>query len=116
MPEEKVSEFQQEARTGKYRLPGTGKMVSFTTYRAVTGKCEKCDAPMDDHPECDACGALCGSGHLDGLPSPYRGHQLCGHCLVLWKRLDRVIGRQTLWGEFLIPPIKIFPWRKRKLK
>jgi len=84
-----------------YRLPDTDRMVDYATYRELTGKCETCGAQMEAHPACDACGNLCGTGHLDGLPSPYRGHSLCGHCIVNWKHLDRVLRRQGAWEEFL---------------
>ena len=77
------------------------RMVDYVTYRELTGKCETCNAPMNAHPTCDACGILCGTGHFDGLPSPYRGHNLCGHCIVYWKNRDKVLKREATWDEFL---------------
>lgn len=112
MPEQKVSEPQQGTLTSKYRLPETGQLVDHATYRQMTGKCETCGAQMDDHPKCDACANLCGTGHLDTFPSPYRGHNLCGRCIVSWKTLDRVIGKKATWDEFLNPKLKMFVYRE----
>jgi len=85
-----------------------GSCSQYDLYRSVTGKCETCGAEMDNHPKCGACGILCGTGHLEGLPSPYRGHGLCGHCVASWKRLDQLVGRETTWSEFLNPQPRIF--------
>ncbi|MBA7586755.1 hypothetical protein ES708_28760 [subsurface metagenome] len=92
---------EEQQATGKYRLPDNGRAVDYATFRELTGKCENCNAPMKGHPVCDACGILCGTGHLDGPPSPYRGHTLCGHCIVNLKHLDRVLRREGAWEEFL---------------
>lgn len=56
---------------------------------------------------CDACLILCGENHLEGLPSGYRGHDLCGHCISSWKTLDKLMGRETSWKEFLDPQPKM---------
>jgi len=69
-----------EKRQLLYEVPGTERMVDYATYRAITGKCETCGAEMNDHPKCDACGALCGPGHLHEKLSPYQGFNLCGEC------------------------------------
>lgn len=61
---------------------------------ALTGKCEPCDA--------------CGTSDIEGSPFPYREHNMCGHCVALWKRLDRLIGREATWGEFLNPKLSMF--------
>lgn len=89
--------------SGKYRLPKTGEWVNYDTYRKLRGKCETCKAQMDTHPKCDACGALCGKGHLEKLPSPYQEQKLCKHCIGFWKGLDKVIGRKATWSEFQNP-------------
>jgi len=99
MPEKETS--QKQAPIGKYRLPNSDRMVDYVTYRELTGKCETCGAPTGTHPACDACGILCGTGHFDGLPSLYRGHNLCGHCIVYWKNRDKVLKREATWEEFL---------------
>lgn len=70
----------------KYQLPDSpdieekyrGRIVDYASYRRITGKCETCGAEMANHPKCGACGVLCGTGHLDWLPSSYRGQQLLG--------------------------------------
>ena len=91
----------EQAPTRLYRLPDSGRMVDYVTYRELTGKCETCGAPINAHPDCDACGILCGTGHFDGLPSSYREHNLCGHCIVNWKHLNRALRRRATWDEFL---------------
>lgn len=80
----------------------------YDLYRDITGKCETCGAKLDSHPKCDACSTLCGPGHLDTILSPYRGYDLCGHCIVSWKSLEQLAGRETTWTEFLNPQPKVF--------
>lgn len=76
----------------------------WTLYREVTGKCDICNLPMNEHPKCDGCGILTGRGHED-FSSNYRGHELCGHCINRWQALDENAGRETTWGEFLRPEL-----------
>jgi len=85
-----------------------GSCSNYDLYRRVTGKCETCGEPMETHPKCEACGVLCDTGHLEGLPSPYRGYDLCGHCEAKWRTLDKVIGRETTWKEVLSPQPRMF--------
>ena len=92
-----------ECKRNKDGFCPEGSCPEYLLYRNVTGKCETCDAGMDSHPMCDGCGILCGPGHLDWLPSTYRGHKLCGSCMVSWKALERVIGRKATWEESLNP-------------
>ena len=71
-------------------------------------KCPTCDAPMDGHPQCEACGILTGQGHWDGL-CDYRGHRICGNCLAAWQGVERQVGRETSWRKFLSPGDKAEP-------
>ena len=88
-----------------------GSCENYVLYRDVTGICETCGAKLANHPKCDACNILCGEGHLDEPPSLYRGHNLCGHCIVKWETLDKVIGREANWQEVVNPRPKIF-WER----
>lgn len=92
-------------------IPGKDKMVDFDTYRGVTGQCETCGSAMNRHPRCDACGILCGLRHFEYLPSVYREHTLCGHCIGFWKALDCNTGRQTTYDEFVNP--RLYPRRRK---
>ncbi len=73
-------------------------------YREVTGECDTCNVAMKNHPKCDGCGILTGVGHED-FSSSYRGHNLCGHCVARWKRLDKDVGKKTTWGGFMRPDL-----------
>jgi len=68
----------------------------------AVAKCPTCDASMDGHPHCEACSILTGQGHWDRL-CDYRGHKICGHCVVAWQRAERQIGREISWRKFLSP-------------
>jgi len=92
---------------GRYLIPGTNQAVDYATYRAKTGDCETCGAPMDSHPQCEGCGILCGEGHEVSL-SPYRGHGLCYLCIKSWQTQDRAVGRETTWEEFHSPKLSLF--------
>ena len=88
----------------------------YMAYRAATGLCETCGEPMDTHPRCDACGFLCGSGHLEGL-SQYRGHSICGYCITAWKKLEGLLGREATWQEFTHPRqllVRKLLWKTRE--
>jgi len=71
-------------------------------YVAAVAKCPTCDAPMDGHPQCEACSILTGQGHWNRL-CDYRSHKICDHCLVAWQRAERQIGREISWRKFLSP-------------
>ena len=62
--------------------------------------CEICEA-IAAHPKCDGCNILCGEGHLDELPSLYKDHMLCSHCIDRWHNLDKIYNEKTTWFEFL---------------
>jgi hypothetical protein len=64
-------------------------------------KCQTCGVVMKRHPVCAACGILCGPRHLETLTVDYRGHKMCYHCKNDWLRLDRIVGRETTWEEFV---------------
>ena len=55
--------------------------------------------------KCEACG---GKGKLTGASALFRDHNLCGHCMINWQRLDIILGRVTTWEEFRRPLPKIF--------
>ena len=80
---------------------------NWTLYRGATGLCDICAAPMDTHPKCDACGILTGMGHEESSSS-YRGHNLCGHCVMRWKSLDEIAGRETSWKNMCDPKSLFF--------
>lgn len=79
----------------------------YGAYRQVTGKCERCGVMMKNHPVCEACGILCGPGHLEDSLGNYRGHKICGYCPKAWERLDKELGRETTWEEFTRPTPKL---------
>lgn len=68
----------------------------------ATGKCPDCGLPMRGHPKCEACDALTGPGHGNDLRS-YHGHEICGHCFVDWRNLNRRSRRAISWERFLKP-------------
>lgn len=80
----------------------------YGAYRQVTGRCERCGVMMKNHPVCEACGILCGPGHLEDSLGNYRGHKICGNCLKVWERLDKELGRETTWGEVTRPTPRLF--------
>jgi len=107
--------YQCSVRRCSHNLEGFCTVLSclhYVLYRVETGKCEACGAEMASHPKCDACGILCGTGHLYGVPSLYRGHNLCGYCVTSWKRLDRLIGGETTYEEFKSPPLRM--WKTKE--
>lgn len=77
------------------------KVARGPKHNMVNGNCDVCGAGLEGHPACDACGILCGFGHIECGLSEYREHMLCSHCLGRWKNMDRRMGRETLWREFL---------------
>ena len=52
--------------------------------------------------QCQACSCLCGEGHEQSL-NRYREHMICRPCWRAWKVLDKRLGRQAEWEEFLHP-------------
>ena len=101
-----IEEREKAART--IERCGSCASALYLDYRQVTGKCEVCHALIQTHPKCEACGILCGIGHENVL-SPYRGHSLCGRCLVAWKGKDSLYGRETTWEEFTRPTLLPLP-------
>lgn len=87
--------------------------LEYTLYRKVTGRCDTCGLKMAGHPMCAGCGALCGSNHDNALPIPYRGRNLCPSCYDRWQIIEKVIGREATWEEFLSPQPKMFPKLKK---
>ncbi len=89
----------------KYLIPGereTLRLIDYIKTRRETGVCETCDHEMKDHPRCQACGILCGTGHILSL-SEYRGHELCGNCIHSWKVLERVRDKRVSFNKFVSP-------------
>jgi len=39
--------------------------------------------------------------------SLYRGHMLCGSCITRWRGLEKRVGREMPWKEFLDPSPRI---------
>ncbi len=87
--------------TGTIPNPSEAK-IERKQYVAAVAKCPTCDAPMDGHPQCEACSILTGQGHWDRL-CDYRGHKICGHCVAGWQGAERQIGREISWRKFLSP-------------
>lgn len=71
-------------------------------YQSQTGRCATCDTPLGAHLKCQGCNIFVGPGHWDAL-CEYRGHQLCGHCVVAWRHLETMRGRQITWQEWSSP-------------
>lgn len=63
------------------------------------GKCF-CGKQLEDHPECESCGILTGSGHEHYL-SRYREHSLCGKCMGDWKRMEVLAQREVTFEELV---------------
>lgn len=82
-----------------YQLPGSDGYVPWEEYRQITGLCETCGQKMNNHEKCEACGTLCGPGHLEGRTQRFRGHNLCSYCPLAWKRLEASLGRPADWRE-----------------
>lgn len=80
--------------------PKTERPEKYTV--ALDEQCPRCYIIMRNHPKCNACGILCGIGHKNAL-CEYRGKKLCSYCVGAWRRLERLIGREAKWGEFLRP-------------
>lgn len=104
--------YLEDKRTKQYQLPDSDRMVGYATYRKITGQCETCKQPMGGHPECDGCGVLCGEGHLNDLPSSYRGHTLCSYCVNAWENFDTLEGGEATWDVFKYPKPKKLVHRK----
>jgi len=84
------------------RLPNSGhpKKVPWDVFRRETGQCETCNQKIARHDECDACLILCGSGHIEGQSSKYRGHKLCSYCIQTWEKVEMILGRAVEYEEF----------------
>ncbi len=79
--------------------------AAYLVERERTGMCE-CGIPMEDHPVCEACGALVGFKHeCDG--EDFRGYHICVSCRVNWYGLDEQLGRVAAWAEFKKPPAEL---------
>ena len=85
-----------------YQLTNSGhpRKVPWDVFRRETGQCETCDQKIARHDECEACLILCGSGHIEGKPSKYRGHKLCGYCIQTWQKAEITMGRAVEYEEF----------------
>jgi hypothetical protein len=90
-------------KKGGYILPGTDKLVAYDVYRKMTGVCETCGQEMENHRDCDGCGILCGSGHLDDIQERWQGHDVCGFCSGRRHKLEGMLGREITWEEFVAP-------------
>jgi len=68
--------------------------------------CVLCSRPYEEGERdcCEACGIICGAEHDDIIYS-YKEHQICGHCILAWKRLDTIIRRETTFKEFCVPDL-----------
>ena len=69
---------------------GSRKELGLTNYiaeRRKTGICEICGHTIEGHPQCEACGILCGGKHLSSLEE-YQGHELCWDCVETWKKKE----------------------------
>ena len=53
--------------------------------------------------KCDACGVVEFGRQLHERLSLDREHLICGYCRGAWRRLDKRVGRQATWEEFLNP-------------
>jgi len=56
-----------------------------------------CGELLKGHPRCEACGILCGSGHIFQLVH-YGGHNLCSGCAKVWK-----LHPERDWKDFTHP-------------
>ena len=66
---------------------------------------------------CEGCGVLAGLGYTELVLMRYRDHDLCGYCVVAWKRLEKVLGREATFKEFREPKLSMFEgalWNGRK--
>ncbi|GEM_PF-4297687 len=82
---------------------GTTRCINYTEYRKVTRVCDVCGSPVKKHPECQACGVVCGDNHVDSLLIEYRGKKLCQHCVQAWKKLELISGKQVDWRGYVSP-------------
>ncbi len=97
MPETKLNSLPSKAHANKSKAT-----LALEEYIEATGKCPDCDLPMENHPKCEACNCLAGTGHENRL-SEYRGHKLCGHCYLFWRRLEKRRGEEISWKQFTSP-------------
>jgi len=65
-----------------------------------TGECKICHVNMAIHPRCEVCWVLTGIGH-QYFSEDFRGHKLCSGCINKWEKLDKLLGREATWNEFL---------------
>lgn len=83
--------------------------IQFQERLTKTGKCPRCGTSIENHPQCPSCGILCGKGHLNNLMD-FREHQICTYCIQLWKKLDKLVDRETTFEELRQPErLFIFP-------
>jgi hypothetical protein len=96
--------------------------TNYTLFRDFTGRCETCGSSLSQHLYCDACGIMAGPGHVAPSLSLFRTrvthdrrgrprtvpNALCGYCVKAWKRLDKLLGRETTFQEFILPQPKMF--------
>ena len=75
----------------------------YMVQRRRTGECEICGLAIADHPQCEACGLLCGIEHVN-MSLPFREHKLCDKCRSAWLSIEKLyMGRPMIWEEFIKP-------------
>ena len=52
---------------------------------------------------CDGCNIYTGVGHIYSDLNLFREHKICQGCIDSWKRLDKTLGKEHSWDEFLHP-------------
>jgi len=66
-------------------------------------QCDICGKLLQGHPQCESCGILIGTGHLETRLNKFRGKKICSFCVSLWKSRERKMGRKVLFVELIAP-------------
>lgn len=70
--------------------------------------------------ECESCLIVCGPGQLEIGTTHYRNHDICGFCLMAWRRIDakaqELFQRDATWEELINPVKSWFRSQKDRLE